>query len=80
MIKLSKGILVVKGEDTDTYKVEFNHMREDLIAVFNLIPNKRMREDGVQSVDYFTIDVLNETIIEALKNEGYYMIKSEYWD
>lgn len=73
-VHLENGKLLVKGEMTDVFKVVPMEVNQDMMLTVHLEPLEHTRENGVDT-EIITVDVLNETIPSALKNEGYTIIK-----
>lgn len=75
-IVLENSRLLVKGEMTDVFQVVVKEVREDMMLVIDLIPNDYTKENGVEG-EYLTVDLLNETIVDALKDCGYTVINEK---
>ena len=72
--KLTNGKLFVKGEMTDVYEVLTKETRGDMFLNVKLIPNAYTRDNGVEE-ENLTVDVLNETLVDVLKENGYRVIE-----
>lgn len=76
MQTLTNGKLLVQGEMTDVFEVKIKEIRIDMMIEIELIPNDYTRNNGIEE-EYLTVDVLNETIIEVLKENGYMIIEEK---
>ena len=76
MITLENSKLLVKGEMADVFEISIKEVRKDMILEIELTPNEYTRENGVEE-QYITVDPLNETIVEVLKENGYMIIKEK---
>lgn len=74
-VKLTNGKLFVKGEMSDVFEVVTKDVRIDMFINIELIPNEYTKENGVQE-ESFSVDLLNETITDVLKENGYTIIES----
>lgn len=75
-VKLTNGKLFVKGEMTDVFEVVTKDVRNDMFINIELIPNDYTKENGVQE-ENLTVDLLNETISDVLKENGYTVIQPD---
>lgn len=74
MIKIGNGRLYVKGEATDVFEVKTKDVSDEMFLKIVLIPNENTRENGVEE-ESLLVDLLNETIGDVLKENGYAVIK-----
>lgn len=75
MLKLTNGKLYVKGEMTDVFEVKVKDVRDDMFLNIELVPNEYTRENGVEE-ETLSVDLLNETISNVLKENGYMTINN----
>lgn len=72
--KLINGKLMVQGESidghTDLFEVVIDKLRDDFMLEITLEPTEDTREKGIGDLSY-TVDTLNETVIQALEAEGF---------
>lgn len=75
---MGNGMLVVKGEMTDCFEVKLELNRRDFIVDVHLIPNEETKNNGVEQV-YLDVDILNETVPQVLKRNGYKIVDSKHF-
>jgi hypothetical protein len=73
MIKLKNGKLFVKGESTDIFEVKIKDVGSDMFLNIELVPNEYARENEIEE-EFLSVDLLNETIVDVLKENGYTII------
>ena len=73
-VMLEEGKLFVTNGEGDVFQVQTGTINEDMFLTVYLIPNEFTKNNGVDG-DMFTVDVLNETVVDVLKSEGYMVIK-----
>lgn len=74
--KLTNGILLVNGESSDIYEVQIGNVLDNMFVEIHLIPNENTRSNGLEG-DIILCDMLNQTVIHALQQEGYKVIQPE---
>jgi len=73
-VKLTNEKLFVKGEMSDVFEVVVGKIRKDMFLEITIEPNNYSEELAVES-ESFTVDMLNESIVDVLKEEGYTVIE-----